>query len=63
MVSHDQRCAACCQVLGRGMLTRPPRLISLVCDQIWQLEDHTVKIWKGDLDAYKRYLHSQNAHG
>eukprot|EP01094_Clydonella_sp_ATCC50884_P013528 TRINITY_DN2380_c0_g1_i1.p1 TRINITY_DN2380_c0_g1~~TRINITY_DN2380_c0_g1_i1.p1 ORF type:complete len:601 (+),score=233.75 TRINITY_DN2380_c0_g1_i1:188-1804(+) len=48
---------------GVLMVSHDQRLISLVCDDIWQLEGGEVKQWKGDLQAYKKYLTSAKLSG
>merc|ERR1712137_919108 len=44
---------------GVLMVTHDQRLIELVCDEIWNLEDNEVTKWPGEMADYKKYLLSQ----
>ena|SRR3990167_601622 len=44
---------------GVLMVSHDQRLIELVCDEIWSLDDRTVTKFDGDMKAYKQHLLSQ----
>lgn len=44
---------------GVLMITHDQRLIELVCDEIWNLENNFVTRWPGEMEDYKNYLLSQ----
>jgi len=44
---------------GVLMVSHDQRLIELVCDEIWSLEDSRVTKWDGDMKSYKKYIMGQ----
>ena len=44
---------------GVLMVSHDQRLIELVCDEIWSLEDSRVTIWDGDMKSYKKHIMTQ----
>ena len=44
---------------GVFMVSHDQRLIELVCDEIWSLEDAEVKIWPGNMKSYKKHIVEQ----
>jgi len=44
---------------GVLMVSHDQRLIELVCDEIWSLEDNKVTIWDGNMKSYKRHIMGQ----
>jgi len=47
---------------GVLIITHDQRLIELVCDEIWNLENNHVTRWPGEMEDYKAYLLSQISH-
>jgi len=43
---------------GVLMVSHDQRLISLVCDEVWLIENHSVSRWKGDVASYRKHLES-----
>lgn len=41
---------------GVFIVSHDEYLISTVCDQIWTIEDNTIRHFPGDFDDYKRYV-------
>ena len=44
---------------GVLMVSHDQRLIELVCDEIWNLENNEVKIWPGNMKSYKKHITEQ----
>eukprot|EP01095_Lingulamoeba_sp_RSL-Kostka_P011906 TRINITY_DN463_c0_g1_i3.p1 TRINITY_DN463_c0_g1~~TRINITY_DN463_c0_g1_i3.p1 ORF type:complete len:392 (+),score=135.96 TRINITY_DN463_c0_g1_i3:1120-2295(+) len=44
---------------GVLMVSHDQRLISMVCDNIWLLENQSITVWEGDVDDYKKYLEQE----
>lgn len=43
---------------GVLMVSHDQRLISMVCDEVWVIENHTVSRWKGDVASYRKHIES-----
>jgi len=44
---------------GVLMVSHDQRLIELVCDEIWNLENNEVKVWPGNMKSYKKHITDQ----
>ena len=44
---------------GIVMVSHDQRLISMVCDEVWCMEDHKLTRWNGDLISYKKHIEAE----
>ena len=44
---------------GVLMVSHDQRLIQLVCDEIWNLEENQVQVWPGNMKSYKKHITDQ----